>query len=193
MLKVSRIAMLFGMSLATITLASPADAQQQRTTPNVATPALGTADLKSGQNKKIGTVAFVETPNGMLIQARIDAGSGLQPGMHGFHIHENGACDLADFQSAGDHFNPANHQHGLLTPGGAHAGDLPNIWIAGDGSAQADILTDGVKFGGGANSLDKPGGTSVLVHTEPDDYATNPSGKSGDRVACGVIVKTAAR
>jgi Cu-Zn family superoxide dismutase len=181
------------MALAAMVFAMPADAQQQRTAPDVTTPAIGAATLKNGQNKQVGNVAFVETPNGMLIQVRVDSGSGIGRGMHGFHIHENGTCETPDFQSAGGHFNPAGKEHGILTPGGPHAGDLPNIWVDGDGAAQADIIASGLEFGGGANSLDKPAGTSVLIHATPDDYATNPSGKSGDRIACGVITKNVQR
>ncbi|WP_211103839.1 superoxide dismutase family protein [Skermanella pratensis] len=135
----------------------------------------------------------METPNGVLIQARINAGSGLAPGMHGFHIHQNGTCEPPDFQSAGGHFNPTNHGHGFLSPRGIHAGDLPNIWVASDGAAQADIVTDAVTLRDGSNSLVKPGGTSVLVHSTADDYTTDPAGSSGDRVACGVITQTASQ
>ncbi|UEM19857.1 superoxide dismutase family protein [Skermanella mucosa] len=180
-------------ALAATALSSPAVAQQQTGSPNPTTPALGTATLKSAQDKAIGTVAFVETPNGVLIQARIDAGSGLAPGMHGFHIHQNGTCEPPNFQSAGGHFNPTNHEHGILSPRGIHAGDLPNIWVGSDGAAQADIVTDAVTFREGSNSLVKPGGTAILIHATPDDYTTNPAGSSGDRVACGVITQTASR
>lgn len=183
----------FAAALAASALALPAAAQQQTAPPNPTTPALGTATLNNAEGQAIGTVAFVETPNGVLIQARINPGSGLASGMHGFHIHENGTCEPPNFQSAGGHFNPDNHEHGFLSPRGVHAGDLPNIWVASDGAAQADFMTDAVTFRGGSNSLVKPGGTSILIHGSPDDYTTNPAGSSGDRVACGVITQTASR
>ena len=128
----------FAAALAASALALPAAAQQQTAPPNPTTPALGTATLNNAEGQAIGTVAFVETPNGVLIQARINPGSGLASGMHGFHIHENGTCEPPNFQSAGGHFNPTNHEHGVLSPRGPHAGDLPNIWVAADGAAQLE-------------------------------------------------------
>src|SRR5215207_2891998 len=65
--------------------------------------------------------------------------TGLEPGEHGMHIHETGSCTPPDFKSAGGHFNPAAKQHGLLNPEGPHAGDMPNLLVEEDGSADTTL------------------------------------------------------
>lgn len=111
---------------------------------------------------------------------------GLKPGEHGVHFHTIGKCITPDFASAGGHLNPAGHQHGTLNPMGSHLGDLPNVTADASGNASAEVPltisdTDLVK-----NLLDADG-TAIVVHAGPDDYKTDPSGKSGARIACGVF------
>ena len=119
------------------------------------------------------------------VRARVD---GLEPGEHAFHIHENAACKAPDFESAGGHFNPAGTEHGFLNPNGPHAGDLPNISINEDGTGEMNVVTDRVTLEQDRdNSLFAGNGTAVVIHREPDDYITDPAGKGGDRIACGVI------
>lgn len=108
--------------------------------------------------------------------------TGLAPGTeHGFHVHEFGKCDLPDFQSAGAHFNPTKSPHG------EHLGDLPNAMADDNGHATINAIVKG------PNLIDKDGapsaiiGKALIVHAMPDDYKTQPSGGSGDRIACGVI------
>jgi Cu-Zn family superoxide dismutase len=112
--------------------------------------------------------------------------SGLTPGPHGIHIHEQGACTGPDFGSAGGHLNPAGRQHGLENPAGPHAGDLPNLLVDADGSADTIFAVSPDLLAGG-EGLFHVGGTAVVVHAERDDQHTDPSGGSGARVACGVV------
>ena len=108
--------------------------------------------------------------------------TGLAPGSeHGFHVHEFGDCSLPDFKSAGDHYNPT------MAPHGEHLGDLPNIEADKNGHAAIDAIVKGpnlVDVGGAPTQII---GKSLVIHAMPDDHKTQPSGGSGDRIACGVI------
>ena len=111
---------------------------------------------------------------------------GLTPGEHGVHFHTVGKCATPDFASAGGHLNPAGHQHGTLNPMGSHMGDLPNVTADASGSASAEVpLT--MSDADLVRNLLHTGGTAIVVHAGPDDYKTDPSGKSGARIACGVF------
>lgn len=111
---------------------------------------------------------------------------GLAPGSsHGFHIHEKGDCSAADATSAGGHFNPAGNPHGRMQHGPHHAGDIDNIVANAQGVARVNMHVSGVTLGtGAANDV---AGRAIIVHADPDDYASQPSGNAGKRVACGVI------
>jgi Cu-Zn family superoxide dismutase len=112
----------------------------------------------------------------------------LPPGGHGLHIHAVGRCDPPDFTSAGGHFNPGGKQHGRSNPAGPHSGDLPNLVVAASGEAGLDITTKAITLGPGPNSiLAQP--TALVVHANPDDDRTDPTGNSGGRIACGVITR----
>ena len=102
--------------------------------------------------------------------------------MHGTHLHAVGKCDGPKFESAGSHWNPTGRKHGRDHLEGAHIGDIDNIAIAAGGSAKS-IATVAVT----ANALADADGTSLVIHAKPDDYKTDPSGNSGDRIACAVI------
>lgn len=104
---------------------------------------------------------------------------------HGIHVHEKGDCSAADASSAGGHFNPKNQPHGRPGVGAHHAGDMPNISADANGVARVDLHLAGVTLGGAAAT--DIAGRAVVVHAQPDDYATQPSGNSGARIACGVI------
>lgn len=111
---------------------------------------------------------------------------GLAPGSsHGFHVHEKGDCSAADASSAGGHFNPAGSPHGRMDDGPHHAGDIDNIVANAQGVAHVNMHVPGVTLGtGAANDV---AGRAIIVHADPDDYASQPSGNAGKRVACGVI------
>ena len=111
---------------------------------------------------------------------------GLKPGdVRGFHIHEKGDCSAADASSAGGHFNPGAQPHGRAGQGPHHAGDSDNIVADARGVARVNAHVRGVTLGGGAaNDI---AGRAIIVHAAADDYATQPTGNAGARVACGVI------
>ena len=112
---------------------------------------------------------------------------GLEPGEHGIHIHEKGDI-TPDFEAAGEHFNPTGAQHGFNNPKGPHAGDLENITVREDKTADYSTATDRVTLASGKeNSLLDEDGSALVIHAKADDYTTDPSGGSGDRVVAGVI------
>ncbi len=145
-------------------------------------PSTATAHLVGPDGRTVGTVTLIEGPNGVLVQADV---ARLSPGGHGFHIHTVGACE-PDFSAAGDHFNPGESGHGFMHEGGQHAGDLPNIYAAADGTARADFFTAAVTLTPGAeNSIFDADGSAIIIHAKPDSYGE--SAGAGDRFACGVI------
>lgn len=144
--------------------------------------------LRTADGTDAGTVTFVETPGGLLVQARLEK---LPEGAHGFHIHETGAC-APDFGAAGGHYSPAGAAHGYRSEGGFHAGDLPNIHVQADGTAEADMFATWLTLQDSPKAdapypLDDGDGSAIMVHARADDYAAEPSGSTGERIACGVI------
>jgi Cu-Zn family superoxide dismutase len=111
---------------------------------------------------------------------------GLPPnGEFGFHIHEKGDCSAADASSAGEHFNPANAQHGNPRGEMHHAGDMLNTKSDAQGSAQVDAVASRVSLDPGQPNSVR--GKAIVLHENADDYATQPAGNAGARIACGVI------
>jgi superoxide dismutase, Cu-Zn family len=154
------------------------------------TPSSATADLKNAAGQSVGRAVF--TPSGAGVQIVVDV-QGLPPGPKGLHIHETGTCTGPAFASAGGHFNPDGRQHGSDNAGGPHAGDLPNLVVAADGSGRLALTTDRVSLvPGGRTSLFDADGSALVVHAGPDDLKTDPTGNSGGRIACGVITATTA-
>ncbi len=146
------------------------------------------AELHNSQGQLVGIATLTEGANGVTIVAHVQ---NLPPGYHGFHIHETGECQAPDFKSAGEHFNPQGTEHGLADPKGPHAGDLPNLLVAPDGVGMIVTQAPLGTLKEGKNSLFHSEGTALVIHSKPDDFRTNPSGDSGDRLACGVITKAA--
>jgi superoxide dismutase, Cu-Zn family len=142
-----------------------------------------TAPMRNAAGKDLGTLVLTERDAGITATGRLN---GLPPGVHGIHLHTTGRCDPPKFQSAGDHWNPTSKAHGTKDPGGPHLGDFPNITVADDGSVVVLAKTRGGTLRG-ENSLLDSDGAAVVVHAKPDDYRTQPSGDSGDRIACGVV------
>ena len=145
-----------------------------------------TTELRNAEGRVLGTASFTQISAGVRIVLEV---RGLPPGAKAVHIHEAGRCEGPAFATAGSHFNPDKRQHGLLNPQGPHAGDLPNITIDADGSGRLETTTDRVTLGGGPTSLFDGDGLALVVHGSPDDFKTDPTGNSGARIACGVIVK----
>lgn len=144
-----------------------------------------TVSIVNQDNEPIGEALLSEDENGVKIDLQV---VGILPGVHGFHIHETGRCTAPYFELAGAHFNPDNKAHGFLNPIGPHAGDLPNVVAASDGTINETIITKRVTLKKGEkHSLLNKEGTALIIHSDPDDYLTDPAGNAGDRIACGVI------
>lgn len=151
-----------------------------------ATGVTAVATLQDADGNEVGQATFTEEDSGVAIQVELQGLTAAEAGEHGIHLHTVGAC-TPDFEAAGPHFNPTEAQHGMDNPGGPHAGDLPNIEIDADGNGTFDATTDLVTLSEGENSLLDADGSAIVVHAAPDDMITDPSGNSGDRIACGVI------
>lgn len=143
------------------------------------------AELRTADGQRVGVATLTDTPNGVLIRADL---ANLPPGAHAMHVHETGAC-TPSFDAAGGHFNPGNRAHGALVPAGMHAGDLPNLHVAADGTAQVEVLEPGVTLDSGSTRLMDADGAALVIHATADDYASQPAGNSGARIACGVITR----
>ena len=137
----------------------------------------------------VGTGTVAESAGQVLIRI---SGTGLEPGEHGVHIHEFGVCSAAGeepFASAGGHYNPTGASHGGPQDEDAHAGDLGNLLADNGGNYTFSIATDRVSLHpDAAATLRDADGSALLIHAAADDLQTDPSGNSGGRVACGIIV-----
>ena len=141
-----------------------------------------TATMMGADGAEVGTVTLTDTPNGLLIEARLTS---VPAGGHGFHVHQTGTCE-GDFTSAGEHYAPGGNEHGLMNEAGPHAGDLPNVFAQEDGVVEVDLWTTALSVGGetGAPLLDEDG-SALILHAAPDSYGAEAG--AGDRIACGVI------
>jgi superoxide dismutase, Cu-Zn family len=144
---------------------------------------MANAALKDKSGKPVGDVDLVQTRHGVLLKVSIKR---LPPGVRAFHIHAVGKCD-APFESAGPHFNPDNHKHGMMS-GPGHAGDMPNLHIPQSGELTVEVLNSAITLEKGKpNSVFDADGSSIVIHDKADDYKSDPAGNAGDRIACGVI------
>jgi Cu-Zn family superoxide dismutase len=130
------------------------------------------------------------TPDGSTgVRIVADVAGVDKDGMHGIHVHENGMCEhhpatSADtgakpFSTAGGHFNPAGAEHACPPTDPRHAGDLGNISISG-GKGHLELSVANL-------SMDQLNGKAIILHAGQDDCKTQPTGNSGDRIACGVV------
>ena len=143
------------------------------------------ATMLRSDGSAAGQAQFTAKPDGVWLDLTV---SGLAPGLHGLHLHAIGACTTPDFASAGAHWNPMSHKHGLQSPDGAHLGDLPNLDVAPDGTGHIATLVAGATLDGGMHGLLDADGTALVVHASPDDNMTDPTGNSGGRQLCGVVI-----
>lgn len=164
--------------------ASAPPAQVAKTTPASSSAREAVAVLASASGSLVsGKLVLVPMGDGVHVTGQV---GGLKPGdIRGFHIHEKGDCSAADASSAGGHFNPAAQAHGRAGQGAHHAGDTDNLVADANGVARVNAHVRGVTLGGGAaNDI---AGRAFIVHAAADDYATQPTGNAGARVACGVV------
>jgi superoxide dismutase, Cu-Zn family len=143
-------------------------------------------ELKDAQGESVGTIILFPRGSGVGLKLELHD---LPPGEHGIHFHQNPKCDAPDFKSAGPHFNPEGKKHGLENPEGHHAGDMLNLTVDANGKADGSLEDKDATLGDGPHSLFSNGGTAIVIHAKADDMKTDPSGNSGDRMACGVITK----
>jgi Cu-Zn family superoxide dismutase len=140
------------------------------------------ASFADAENQPVGTARLRQAPHGIVLAIELTK---AQPGVHALHIHKVGRCDAPSFESAGDHFDLAGKKHGFLNSAGPHAGDLPNLVVAESHKLSAELLVHDVKLAGSLMDAD---GAALVIHSGKDDYATDPSGDAGSRIACAVIV-----
>ena len=147
------------------------------TSPTASASDAARADLGPASGSAVsGTVAVrALAGGGVHLDVKV---SGLSPGLHGFHVHEVGDCSALDASSAKGHFNPTGKPHG------SHAGDLPDLTADASGNARLSTNVPLLTLDDGSMSIM---GRAFVVHADPDDHVSQPTGNSGKRVACGVI------
>ncbi|MFQ5937523.1 MAG: superoxide dismutase family protein [Acidiferrobacterales bacterium] len=144
---------------------------------------LATAEIINVDGRVIGKALLQQAPTGVLIF--IEA-SELPPGPHGIHLHSVGKCE-PNFKASKGHINPHKRKHGLLNSEGPDRGDLPNVFVALNGTLNAELFTTRVSLKRGSAPLLDADGSAFVIHANRDDHMTQPIGGAGGRVACGVI------
>jgi Cu-Zn family superoxide dismutase len=165
----------------------PAAATPQAAAASTASRTVAVAQLQPTQGSKVsGSLQFTSQADGSVrVQGSVQ---GLAPNSeHGFHIHEKGDCSSPDGLSAGGHFNPTGQAHGRYDSAAHHTGDLPSLRSNAQGMASIDFVSRGLALDQGPNSVV---GRGLIVHKDPDDYTTQPTGNSGARLACAVITRS---
>jgi Cu-Zn family superoxide dismutase len=142
------------------------------------------ARLIDSNGQPAGEVSLYSLTEGTRIVGELP---NLPAGAHGFHLHTVGSCVAPTFESAGGHFNPTGKRHGLQNPSGPHAGDMPNV-----STSRVNLVVQGLQITGPNGLLDSDG-AAVVVHANPDDLRTDPSGNSGARIRCGVVERLVQR
>jgi superoxide dismutase, Cu-Zn family len=143
-----------------------------------------TMEAKSGSSVK-GTATFTEKNGEVVLLAKL---TGLTPGIHAIHIHEKSDCSAADGTSTGGHWNPTFKKHGKFGVGEYHRGDIGNFTADVYGNATVFFKTNEWAIGG-TDETKNILGKGLIVHKDPDDYTSQPTGNAGARVACSGIIK----
>lgn len=143
-----------------------------------------TLEPKSGSNVK-GTATFTEKKGEVTLVAKL---TGLTPGLHAIHIHEKSDCSAADGTSTGGHWNPTFKKHGKFGEGEYHRGDIGNFTADVYGNATVFFKTKEWAIGG-TDETKNILGKGLIVHKDPDDYTSQPTGNAGARVACSGIIR----
>ena len=152
----------------------------------IPTSKLAAGTLRSANGAPAGTVVLVAAGDEVTINV---AAIGLPKGIHGLHLHMTGSCDAPDFKSAGGHLNPHSMQHGTANPAGSHLGDLPNLVADSYGAGTVTAKLRDSRSAVEAALFDADG-TAIVIHADPDDNRTDPSGNSGARIACAVMQRS---
>lgn len=176
-------ATLASTALAACALAAPPSVAQGAVEGGAAT----VAAMRTADGTDVGMISFQQAEHGVIVSVAV---RGLPSGEHGMHIHQTGAC-TPTFDAAGGHFNPAANEHGFHNAAGYHAGDLPNLAIADDGTGEAEFFVPQLSLSDQVDTrrrhaLADADGAAIIIHAAVDDYRTMTS--SGGRLACGVIV-----
>jgi Cu-Zn family superoxide dismutase len=170
-MRVCKQLLMLGAAAWLMTAAQPASAE------------LANAQLKDKGGKAVGDIDLTQGPGGVLLRLSL---KGIPAGEHAFHVHAVGKCE-PPFESAGGHFNPTNKKHGMMADHG-HAGDMPNLHVPQGGELKVEVLNTAITLEKGKpNSVFDSDGSSIVIHAGADDYKTDPDGKAGERIACGVI------
>ena len=172
-------ALLIAATVLALTVSPPAAFARKMATAN--------AEIVNVAGDVVGKAVFEQTPTGVLISVEA---RDLPPGPHGIHLHAVGSC-TPDFKAAAGHINPDKVAHGLRHPDGPDNGDLPNLYVAADGTVQAEFFTTRVSVRGWARhdppALLDENGSAIVIHDMPDDHMSQPIGGAGGRIACGVV------
>jgi len=166
----------------------PPAADPEAKAPSLTDEAQATAELKAANGEDLeGKAKFYTTADGVRLVAEIEDAT---PGKHGFHVHEKGDCSNIKGKSMGGHFSPEKHDHALPTEAGTkHLGDLGNVEVNDQGNGRVEITIPGANLE--PNSPKSLLGKALVFHMGEDTgKKVQPSGGSGDPIACGVIEKT---
>ena len=172
-----------------IALAAAACGDAAREAPGAGTAAdtaeapMATAVVRDSAGRELGTLTLTSADSGITVQGSL---SGLPQSEYAMHLHTVGSCEPPSFESAGDHWNPTNAQHGSHADGGPHFGDLRNVTAGPDSVAPVRVITAGGQLYNEPALLDADG-AAIVLHAGPDDYETQPAGNAGPPIACGVV------
>lgn len=144
-------------------------------------------DVINSAGLPIGSVEIMDQTDGVSLTLDLTS---IPAGSHAIHFHENGSCDLPDFKSAGGHYNPMSVNHGFEAPApNPHAGDMRNFEAPASGVVKLTMMNERVSLSDreGFAPLFDANQTAMIIHASADDYASQPSGDAGGRIACAVI------